>query len=147
MLKWYNKYDLFQDKCKYSMFDISCQRFWIIITKILVRHIHKMTVISDEHIGNLQSSMQFLPTRLPVIVWQRVEEQFPACRVTMVTAVCLCADKRITSYYSEDLYGSKKKCFLGILCSLSFSVVLDFKGDFLYLYSWMYFIVLLAHAW
>ena len=47
MLKWHNKYDIFQDKGKYSMLDTSCQRLWICITKILVNHIHKNTVMSD----------------------------------------------------------------------------------------------------
>jgi hypothetical protein len=73
---------------------------------------HENKVIGDEHIVSLQSSVQFLPTRLPIIVWQRVEEQFPAFIVTMVTAMCLCADKRIISCYSEDLYGPKDKMFL-----------------------------------
>jgi len=34
--------------------------------------------MSDEHIVSLQSSMQFLPTRLLIIILRRVEEQFPA---------------------------------------------------------------------
>jgi hypothetical protein len=76
--------------------------FLIHITKILVSHIHKYTVMSDEHIVSLQSSMYFLPTMLP----QRVEEQFPAYREIKVRAMCLCTDKRILSSYSEDLYGS-----------------------------------------
>jgi hypothetical protein len=104
------------------MFDTSCQRFWIHITKI-VSHIHKNTVIGDEHIVSLQSSVQFPPRRLPVIVWQRVKEQFPVFIVTMVTAMCLCADKRIESCYFKDLYGPVDKMFLGILGPLSFSVV------------------------
>ena len=53
-------------------FDTSCQRFWIHITKIHVNHIHKNTIISDEHTVSLQSSMQFLPIRLPIIVLQSV---------------------------------------------------------------------------
>ena len=40
-------------------------------------HFYKKTVMSDEHTESLQSSMQFLPTRLPIIVLQRVEEEFP----------------------------------------------------------------------
>jgi hypothetical protein len=49
----YNKYDIFQNKGKYSMLDTSCQRVWIHITKILVSHIHKNTVMSDEQIISL----------------------------------------------------------------------------------------------
>jgi len=44
--------------------------------------------MSDKHIVILQSSMQFLPTRLPIIILQRVEEQFPASRKIMLSAVC-----------------------------------------------------------
>jgi len=44
--------------------------------------------MSDEHTLSLQSSVQFLPTRVPVIVLQRVEEEFPAWREIIVSAVC-----------------------------------------------------------
>ena len=67
--------------------------------------------MNEEHTVSLQSSMQFLPTRLPIIVLQRVEEQFPAYREIMVSAVCLCADNRIISSYSEDWYGPTNKMF------------------------------------
>jgi hypothetical protein len=73
------------------------------MAKILVSHVHKNTIMSDEHIVSLQSSMHFLPTRVPIIVLQGVEEQFPAFRDTMFNAICLCADKRILSSYSEVL--------------------------------------------
>jgi len=46
--------------------------------------------MSDEHTVSLQSSMQFRPTRWPVVVLQTFEEQFPEWREIM-----LCADKRI----------------------------------------------------
>ncbi len=128
-----NKYDFLQDKWKYSMFDTSCQMFWIHITKIPVSHIHKNTVMSDEHTVSLQSSMQFLPTRLPVIVLQRVEEEFPAYREIMVSAVCLCADNRIVLSYSEVCVVQRTKCFLVFLYYLSLCVVWDFMDDFLYL--------------
>ena len=48
---------------------------------------------------------------MPIIVLQRVKEQFLAYREIMVSAMCLCADKRIKSSYSEDLYGPKNKMF------------------------------------
>jgi hypothetical protein len=64
--------------------------------------------MSDEHI---ESSMQFLPTRLPKIVLQKVEEEFPIWREIMVSAMCPCADKRIISSYFEDLYGSSNNVF------------------------------------
>jgi hypothetical protein len=50
----------------------------------------------------------------------------------MVTAMCLCADKRIVSSYSKDLY-DLNNFFLGILRHLLLSVVSDIKDDFLYL--------------
>jgi hypothetical protein len=51
--------------------------------------------MNDERVESLQSSMQFLPTRLPKIVLQRVEEEFPIWREIIVSAMCLCADKRL----------------------------------------------------
>jgi hypothetical protein len=42
--------------------------------------------------------MQFLPTRLPKIVLQRVEEEFPTWREIMVSVLWPCADKRIISF-------------------------------------------------
>jgi hypothetical protein len=92
MLKWHNKYDTFQDKGKYSMFGTSCRKFWVHITKILVSHIHQNTV-SDEHTVSVQSSMQFLPTRRPVIVLHRLEEWLPPLREVMLSAVCLWRQK------------------------------------------------------
>ena len=75
---------------------------WYILPEVLnpyheipVNHFHKNTVKSDENSVNLQSSMQFLPTRLPIILLQRVEEEYPAYREIMVSAMCLCADNRI----------------------------------------------------
>ena len=78
-----NLYDFFQDKGRYSMFDISCQSFWIPIFKILVSHISKNKVMSHEHIVSLQSNVWFLLTSLPIIVLH-----FSAFRETMVTVVC-----------------------------------------------------------
>ena len=92
-----SKYFFFSDKDKYSLFDPSCRWFWIRITKIHVERIHKNTIMSDEHIVSSQSSMQCLPTRLPIIILQRAEEQLPAVREVMVGAVCLCADRIIIS--------------------------------------------------
>ena len=97
------------------MFDILCQRFRIHVNKIPVSHVHKNTVMSDEHTVSLQSSKQFVPSMLPIIVLQRVEEQFPAYREIMVSAMCLCADKRIILFYSENLYGPMNKIFSSIL--------------------------------
>ena len=87
----FNKYDIFQDKSKYSMLDTSCQRLWICISKILLSHIHKNTVMSDEHIVSVQSCMQFLPTLMRVILLQRVEEQLLPLREVML---CSCVQTK-----------------------------------------------------
>ena len=63
-------------------------RFSIHITKIHVNHIHKNTIMTDEHTVSSQSSMQYISTRLPIIILQRVEEQLPPVRVVMGGAVC-----------------------------------------------------------
>ena len=68
----------------------------------LLSHIHKNTVLSDEHIVGLQSSLQFLPARRPVVALQGLEEQFSEWSDIMLSAVCLCADKTVMSSYSED---------------------------------------------
>ena len=89
MISWNdNKYDFLQDKGKNSMCNTSCQRFWIHITKILVNHIHKNTVMSDEHSVSLQIRMQSHPTLMPIIVLQRIEEPLPPLREVMLSAVC-----------------------------------------------------------
>ena len=95
------------------------------ISQILVSHINKNTV-SDVYIVILQSSIQFLPTRLPIILLDRVEEQFPSVREIIVNAMCLCAYRGIISSYSENLYIPNNKMFsrnhmvVNILCGLSF---------------------------
>ena len=70
MLKCRIKYGIIQNKGKYSLLDTSCLRFWILITKILVSHIHKNTVVTDEHVVSLRRRMQFPPKRWPVVVLQ-----------------------------------------------------------------------------
>lgn len=54
--------------------------------------------------------MHFLPTRLPIIVLHRVEEELPVSEI-MVGVKSLCADKRVLPSYSRDLYGPKNKMF------------------------------------
>jgi len=44
--------------------------------------------MSDEHTVSLQSSMQFLPTRRPVVLLHRLEEQFLEWSEIMQSAVC-----------------------------------------------------------
>jgi len=61
--------------------------------------------MSDEHIVSCQISMQFLSTRLPIIVLWTAEAQFPTLREMIVSAMCLCGDKRVVSSYCEDING------------------------------------------
>jgi len=60
--------------------------------------------MSDEHIVSLQSSMQFRPTRWPVVVLQTLEEQFPDGEKS-----CWVQTKELC--HSEDLYVRKNKMF------------------------------------
>jgi len=82
--------------------------------------------MSDEHIVISQSGMQHLPTRLPIITLQRVEEQLSPVIEVMVGAVRLCGDKRFISSYIRDLYGPMNKMFsldlvlISIFCGLRF---------------------------
>ena len=52
-----------------------------------------------------------LPTRQPIVVLERAEEQFPEWREILGSAMCLHADQRIILSYCEDLYGPKNKMF------------------------------------
>jgi hypothetical protein len=70
--------------------------------------------------------MQFLPTRLPKIVLQRVEE-FPIWREIMVSAMCCVQTKDFYYLILRVCMAQTTKCFQGILCYLSSSVVSYFK--------------------
>jgi hypothetical protein len=59
--------------------------------------------MSNEQTVSLQSIMHFLPKTRPIILLQKVEEQFPAYREIMVSAMYPCADKGIVLFYSENL--------------------------------------------
>jgi len=88
--------------------------------------------MSNEHIASSQSSMQYLPTRLPIVILQRVEEQLPVVREVMVGAVCLCGDKRIILSILGICMAQRIKCFLGNSNYLPFSVISDFEADLLF---------------
>ena len=116
------------------------------ISQIIVCHIHKNTVMGDEHIVNLQSKMAFPPgaTRLPTILLQRVE-QVPALREIMVS-LCACVQTKELYLILRICMTQRTKCFQGILRYISFSVVSEFEDDFLYLWGWMYFVALVAFS-
>ena len=56
--------------------------------------------MSIEHNSRLQNAMEYHVTKVPVIVLQRVEERYPAVKEGMVSAVCMCAQERVLSFYS-----------------------------------------------
>jgi len=115
------------------------------ISQIIVCHIHKNTVMGDEHIVNLQSKMAFPPgARLLKIVLQRVEH-VPALRQIMVS-LCACVQTKELYLILRICMTQRTKCFQGILCYISFSVVSEFEDDFLYLWGWMYFVALVAFS-
>jgi hypothetical protein len=58
-----------------------------------------------------QTNLQILSTWQPIVVLEKLEEQFPEWREIVVSAMCLCSDKTIVSSYSEDLYGPMNKMF------------------------------------
>jgi hypothetical protein len=70
--------------------------------------------MSNERIESLQSNMQFSPARLPKIVLQRVEEEFPIWREIIVSAMSRPKDYVIL----RICLAQTAKCFLGILCYL-----------------------------
>jgi hypothetical protein len=75
--------------------------------------------------------MQFLPTRLPIIVLQRVEN-FLLAKSWWVLCACM-QTKEFCHLIPGICVAHKTKCFLGIIWYLTFSVVSAFKDDFLYL--------------
>jgi hypothetical protein len=80
------------------------------------------TIVSDGYTVSLQSSMQSLGTRVPVVVLRRVEELFPALRESKVHAVC--REEYFIILFPGFIGPQKSKPFLGILCYFPFSIVL-----------------------
>jgi len=86
----------------------------------LLRGFVSNTIMSE------QTNMQILSTWQPMVVLEKLEEQFPEWREIVVSAMCLCADKRIVLSYSEYLCGpmsrmfSRKLLLHFIFCGLRF---------------------------
>ena len=74
--------------------------------KFLLVAFIRTKLMDDEHIVSVKISMQFLQTRVPVIVLR-----FPSLRGIIVNTVCLVGDKRIISSNFEDFYGPKQSFF------------------------------------
>jgi len=64
--------------------------------------------MSDEQIVSIHSSMQFLPTRLPIIVLHRVEEELPVSEI-MVGVMSLCAEKKSSAILFQGFVWPKKQ--------------------------------------
>jgi hypothetical protein len=80
-----------------------------------------------------QTNMQILSTWQPIVVLEKLEEELPEWREIVVSAMCLCADKRIISSSSEDLYGRKNKMFSRKLLLHFISCGLIFYGCLIYI--------------
>jgi len=78
-----------------------------------------------------QGLIMSLPTRRPIVILERVEDQFPEWREILVSAMCLHADQRIILSYCEDLYGPKNKMFSRKLMLPLIFCGLWFQGWFL----------------
>jgi hypothetical protein len=64
----------------------------------------------DEQVLSLQKDiLQCVTTRVPVLTLQRVKEKVPVLRESMVSDVCMHAQRRILFTYSWDLHGQGNK--------------------------------------
>jgi len=64
----------------------------------------------DEQVLSLQKDiLQCVTTKVPVLMLQRVKEKFPDLRESMVSDVCMHAQKIILFTYSWDLHGQRNK--------------------------------------
>jgi hypothetical protein len=60
----------------------------------------------------LQSVLHFLARRVPRIILQRVEEMLPAARESMVSVLCLCAQKKFSCHHLSVLLARGTKYVL-----------------------------------
>jgi hypothetical protein len=73
--------------------------------------------MSDVQIISLQRNMQYIPIRLPIIVFQKVEQLTPV-REVMVGAVC--RQKNFIVLFWEFLWLKEQNVFWGLYASLHF---------------------------
>jgi hypothetical protein len=74
-------------------------------------------MMSDEHVVNLQKSMQSLATTEPKITLERAEEIVPTAMETLVSVPCLCA--QIWMLPTCDwIYMSKETTYLLQACAV-----------------------------
>jgi hypothetical protein len=69
-----------------------------------------------------KSECSYLPTLMPVIVLQMVEEQLLPLRQVMLSVVFLCADKYLYNLILRIFMAERTNSFPQILCYFSFSV-------------------------
>jgi hypothetical protein len=51
------------------------------------------TMMCDEGVLNVQKIVQYIATRVPKIIVQRVEEIFPSLKEGVVSVLCMCVKK------------------------------------------------------
>jgi hypothetical protein len=66
----------------------------------------------EERVVRLLSILQSLATRVPRIILQRAEEMFPALRESLVSVLCMCAQKRIVLSSSVNSDSQRNKYFM-----------------------------------
>ena len=75
------------------------------------------TIMFDEQDLSLQKKiLQSVTARVPVLILQRVEENFPALRENTVSDVYMHAQKTILFTYSWNLHGQSNKMLSTRLC-------------------------------
>jgi hypothetical protein len=83
-------------------------------------------VMCDERLSRLREIVHSIVTRVPVVIVQRAEEIYPALKESMVSVLCLCAQKGILLFCLQIyvvkinfvLYGHHASVFTFTLCPL-----------------------------
>jgi hypothetical protein len=65
-------------------------------------------IMCDDQVSWLRKILQSLANRVPKIVLQRAEDIFPAVRESMVSVLCLCAQKRVLLSSSVNFHDQIK---------------------------------------
>jgi hypothetical protein len=55
----------------------------------------QQSIMSDERLLSLKKILHFLATRVPKIILQRVEEEYPALKESLVSVVYFCESENI----------------------------------------------------
>jgi hypothetical protein len=74
----------------------------------------------DERVVDLQSVLQSFARRIPRIILQRAEEMFPALRESLVSVLCMCAQKRMSILIAKEKVLYDILVLLFIICLMTF---------------------------